>query len=90
VRAAIGRVQPVEDIHRTIASLRGAGVDPINFDLMYDLPGQSEASLQATLRDSIAMGPDRLGEFGYAHVPHLVPRQRRIDASDLADPQTRF
>ena len=36
------------------------------------------------------MAPDRLAVFGYAHVPHLVPRQRRIDATDLADAPTRF
>ncbi|RXD07318.1 coproporphyrinogen dehydrogenase [Sphingomonas sp. UV9] len=90
VQTAIGRVQPVDDIHRTVALLRGAGVASINFDLMYGLPGQTEASLLATLRDSIAMGPDRLAVFGYAHVPDLIPRQRRIDSAALAGAEARF
>jgi oxygen-independent coproporphyrinogen-3 oxidase len=28
--------------------------------------------------------------FGYAHVPHLIPRQRRIDCAALPDAQLRF
>ncbi|MBP2512553.1 radical SAM protein [Sphingomonas sp. PvP018] len=90
VQAAIGRVQPSEDIRRTTALLRDAGVGSINFDLMYGLPQQSEQSLRASIAESIAMVPDRLAVFGYAHVPHLVPRQRRIVADGLAGTAERF
>lgn len=90
IQAAIGRVQPVEDIHRTMALLRDAGVGSINFDLMYGLPGQTEAALHATLVESLAMAPDRLAIFGYAHVPSLIPRQRRIDGTALPDSKARF
>ncbi len=90
VQAAIGRVQPHADIVRTVARLRGAGVDSINFDLMYGLPRQSAGDLAETLDAAIAMGPDRLAVFGYAHVPHLLPRQRRIDAAALPDGRVRF
>ncbi|MFV3525502.1 hypothetical protein ACNJGF_21145, partial [Mycobacterium tuberculosis] len=31
-----------------------------------------------------------LAVFGYAHVPQLIPRQRRIDASRLPGPEQRF
>lgn len=90
IQAAIGRVQPEADIARTVRLLREAGVESINFDLMYGLPGQSTADLVDTLDRAIAMGPDRLAVFGYAHVPHLLPRQRRIDASALPSPRERF
>ncbi|AQR75625.1 oxygen-independent coproporphyrinogen III oxidase [Sphingomonas sp. LM7] len=90
IQSRIGRVQPVEDIERTVALLRGAGVTSINFDLMYGLPGQDEASLAATLETALAMAPDRLAVFGYAHVPHIIPRQRRIDATALPDAAARF
>jgi len=90
VQEAIGRVQPHADIVRTVAELRGAGVDSINFDLMYGLPGQSADDLAETLDAAIAMCPDRLAVFGYAHVPHLLPRQRQIDAAALPDGRTRF
>lgn len=90
LQAAIGRVQPREDIVRTVMLLRDAGVGSINFDLMYGLPGQTDAKLEATLEESIRLAPQRLAVFGYAHVPHLIPRQRRIDATALPDAASRF
>lgn len=90
VQAAIGRVQPLAMIACATAQLRLAGVSSLNFDLMYGLPGQSLADLAATLDQAIALGPDRLAVFGYAHVPHLIPRQRQIDVSALPDARARF
>lgn len=90
IQAAIGRVQPLEDVVRVTAWLREAGIDSLNFDLMYGLPGQSDSILAATLDEAVALAPDRLAVFGYAHVPHLVPRQRRIDATALPDAASRF
>ena len=90
IQALIGRVQPHEHIRRTVELLRQAGVDSLNFDLMYGLPGQDAASLSATLDAALALAPDRLAVFGYAHVPQLIPRQRRIDQSRLPGPEQRF
>lgn len=90
LQQAIGRVQPASMIADAVALLRGAGVSSLNFDLMYGLPGQDVATLAATLDAAIEMKPDRLAVFGYAHVPHLVPRQRRIDAAALPDHFARF
>ncbi|OAN57338.1 oxygen-independent coproporphyrinogen III oxidase [Sphingomonas sp. TDK1] len=90
IQAAIGRVQPRREIAACVALLRGAGVQSINFDLMYGLPGQTSDVLAASLDESVALGADRLAVFGYAHVPHLIPRQRRIDASALPDAEARF
>jgi oxygen-independent coproporphyrinogen-3 oxidase len=72
VQAAIGRVQPEADIARAMDGLRAPGVDSINFDLMYGLPHQDEAVLAQTLDTAVAMAPDRVALFGYAHVPHVV------------------
>lgn len=90
IQAAIGRVQPREHIERAVDGLRNAGVASINFDLMYGLPFQDDAVLADTLDQSIAMGADRIALFGYAHVPHMIPRQKRIDASELPDQRARF
>ena len=90
IQARIGRVQPHALIASTLDALRAAGVGSINFDLMYGLPGQTLADLDSTLDDTLALGPDRIALFGYAHVPHLLPRQRRIDASALPDQAARF
>lgn len=90
VQAAIGRVQPRDAIARATDGLREAGVESINFDLMYGLPFQDDAMLAETLDQTVALGADRVALFGYAHVPHLIARQQRIDASQLPDQRARF
>lgn len=90
VQQAIGRVQPAELVERAVRDLRAAGVASVNFDLMYGLPGQSLADLEDTLARTIALAPERIALFGYAHVPQLLPRQRRIDATHLPGPAERF
>ena len=87
---AIGRVQDDAMIARSVDWLRDAGVTSLNFDLMYGLPGQSRGDLADSLDCTRRMGADRIALFGYAHVPHFVPRQRVIDASTLPDRDTRF
>lgn len=90
LQQAIGRVQPLADIENAVASLRLRGIDAINFDLMYGLPGQSLADLDETLDETIRLAPSRVALFGYAHLPGMIPRQRRIDASNLPDQKLRF
>jgi oxygen-independent coproporphyrinogen-3 oxidase len=90
VQRRIGRVQDESLIATSIAMLRGAGVTSLNADLMYGLPGQHEAALLSSLETAVGLGADRLAVFGYAHVPHLIPRQRRIDADALPDAASRF
>jgi len=90
IQAAIGRVQPLALIERTTTLLRAAGITSLNFDLMYGLPGQTPDILRETLVQALALGPERLAVFGYAHVPHMLPRQKRIDAGRLPDARDRF
>lgn len=87
---AIGRVQPAAMIEEATAMLRGAGVTSLNFDLMYGLPGQTMAQLEDSLAQTVALGAERIALFGYAHVPHLIARQRKIDGSALPDAAARF
>lgn len=90
VQAAIGRVQPLSTIEECMASLRLRGIEAINFDLMYGLPGQSLEDLDETLTETIRLRPSRIALFGYAHLPSAIPRQRRIDDSNLPDAELRF
>ncbi|QYJ08486.1 oxygen-independent coproporphyrinogen III oxidase [Qipengyuania flava] len=87
---AIGREQGEDLIVRTVDWLRGSGVTSLNFDLMYGLPGQTRADLRDTLQRTRVLGADRIALFGYAHVPHIVPRQRAIDDSALPGQDERF
>jgi oxygen-independent coproporphyrinogen-3 oxidase len=90
LQARIGRIQPAESIERAVNGLRDNGVGSLNFDLMYGLPGQTSGKLAATLEQAVAMKPDRIALFGYAHLPASIPRQRQIDASDMPDGRSRF
>jgi oxygen-independent coproporphyrinogen III oxidase len=90
VQQAIGRIQPLSHIERVVAALRLRDINAINFDLMYGLPGQSHADLDETLDETIRLAPSRIALFGYAHLPDMIPRQRRIDATNLPDAKLRF
>ncbi|MFC3440561.1 radical SAM protein [Sphingobium rhizovicinum] len=89
VQARIGRVQPIDMVERAVEGFARVGI-ATGFDLMYGLPGQTMDDLLATLDASVRMAPARIALFGYAHMPRLLPRQRRIDAADLPDLATRF
>lgn len=90
IQRAIGRIQPVEMIKDCMTQLRDVGIDAVNFDLMYGLPGQSFDDLCKTLDTTVGLRPSRIALFGYAHMPQLFPRQRRIDDSTLPDSAERF
>lgn len=89
-QAAIGRVQPLELVATQTQRLRACGITSLNYDLMYGLPGQTLASLSATLEQAVSLQPDRIALFGYAHLPSMIPRQRKIDARALPGAQARF
>ena len=90
LQQAIGRVQPLGLIERSTQLLRDAGVSSLNFDLMYGLPGQTLGDVEDTLDRARVLGADRIALFGYAHVPHMIPRQRKIVAENLPDQALRF
>jgi len=87
---AIGREQSLTLICRSVDMLRQAGVTSLNFDLMYGLPHQSGADLEDSLEYTRKLGADRVAVFGYAHVPHLVPRQAMIPEDALPGAAARF
>lgn len=90
VQAAIGRPQSFETTRNCVAMLRAAGVSSLNTDLVYGLPHQTPGRLADTIRQVIALAPDRVALFGYAHVPHMSKRQKLIDAQALPDDEARF
>lgn len=87
---AIGRIQSDELIREATGLLRNAGVTSLNFDLMYGLPLQSSDDLLDTLQRTVTLGADRIALFGYAHMPHVVPRQRAVDCRSMPDRPARF
>ena len=79
VQAAIHRHQPHALNEQAFAWLRGAGFNSINVDLIYGLPLQTPDTIHRTIEEVLALGPDRLSVFSYAHVPWLKPAQKIFD-----------
>lgn len=90
VQAAINRIQPPKMVQHSVDGLRAAGVAGINFDLIYGLPFQTVETLLETIRLCVAMRPDRVALFGYAHVPWMAKKQRLIDEASLPGPAERL
>ena len=90
VQVAIGRLQPLAVIDAAVNRLRAAGIGNLNFDLMYGLPLQTVESIRKTCGLVVAMAPDRIACFGYAHLPRLKANQRRIDEAKLPSQDQRI
>jgi oxygen-independent coproporphyrinogen-3 oxidase len=91
VQLAIHRHQPHSLNEQAVDWLRAAGFASINVDLIYGLPLQTQTSFAVTLDDVLALGPDRLSVFGYAHVPWVKPAQRIFeDRGQLPDVEERL
>ncbi|MER9565985.1 oxygen-independent coproporphyrinogen III oxidase [Mesorhizobium sp. M0571] len=83
VQKAINRVQSEAQTSAAVEMLRRHGVSRINFDLIFGLPHQTVQSCVETARAAVAMRPDRLAVFGYAHIPSLIKNQRLIEEAVL-------
>ena len=83
VQHIINRIQPVENVQRAVELSRKTGYKSVNFDLIYGLPKQTLKSMEETIMQSIAMKPDRVAFYSYAHVPWTSRGQRLFDENDL-------
>jgi len=83
VQRAVNRVQPESTVAMVYETARELGFRSINFDLIYGLPLQTVASFSTTLDRVIAMRPDRLAIYGYAHMPRIFKAQRQIRIDEL-------
>ncbi len=77
-----GNEMAVEEVH---THLRAAGIESVNFDLIYGLPGQTPASAARTAERVIKLAPTRLALYSYAHVPWIKPHQAALERRGLPD-----
>ena len=90
VQEAIHRIQPREMTQQAMDWMREIGFGSINLDLIYGLPHQTPESFDETLDMVLAMQPDRLAMFSYAHVPWIKPAQKILEAKVLPTPETKL
>ncbi|HLD64850.1 MAG TPA: oxygen-independent coproporphyrinogen III oxidase [Pseudomonas sp.] len=90
VQAAVNRQQSEEQIYALVAAARQAKFKSVSVDLIYGLPLQTVASFDVTLSKIIALRPDRIAAYSYAHLPELVRAQRLIRREDMPPPERKL
>ncbi len=83
VQQAVHRIQSEEITRAAIEEARRSGFRSVNLDLIYGLPKQTVEGFSATLDKVVALSPDRIALYSYAHLPTLFKPQRRIAEADL-------
>ena len=83
------RVAGPDDVRRSVHTLRDAGFDNISLDLIYGVPGQSAADLDADLADALALEPEHLScyeleakpgtRFTHAHGEELARQAEAME-----------
>jgi oxygen-independent coproporphyrinogen III oxidase len=90
VQAAIGRPQSEAVVRAAVELARAADFAGVNIDLIYGLPLQSAPRFARTLESALALAPDRVACYSYAHVPDARHNQRLIDATTLPSREQKF
>ena len=83
------RVAGPDDVRRAVHTLRDAGFDNISLDLVYGIPGQGAADLEADLADALALEPEHLScyeleakpgtRFTHAHGSELARQAEAME-----------
>lgn len=90
VQEAVNRVQSEAQVVELVEAAREAGFQSISVDLIYGLPLQTVASFDTTLAKIIALRPDRIATYSYAHLPALFKAQRLIRSEDMPPPERKL
>ncbi|MDG9927076.1 MULTISPECIES: oxygen-independent coproporphyrinogen III oxidase [Pseudomonas] len=86
VQRAVNRLQTLEQTRAIVDAAHALQYRSLNIDLIYGLPRQTPESFARTVDEVIAMQPDRLSVFNYAHLPERFMPQRRINTNELPAP----
>lgn len=83
VQIAVNREHSYETISDLVTQARASEYQSVNMDLIYGLPHQTTENFAKTIEQVIALKPDRIALYSYAHLPHRFKPQRRINKDDL-------
>ena len=78
VQEAINRLQDTRFVASLVTRAKQLGFKSVNLDLIYGLPWQDQQTFATTLADVLAMQPERISLFSYAHLPERFAAQRKI------------
>lgn len=90
IQETIGRIQSYETTKQAVDGLRARGIQSLNADILYGLPGQTQEKISESVQKLLSLSPDRVALFGYAHVPWMARRQSMIPTDELPTPEERL
>ena len=90
VLAAINRRASKHPIEQVIQRIRQNKFDGVNLDLVYGLPLQTIETFKENIEKAIALSPDRIVTFSYAHVPWVNNLQKQMDEAKMANPHEKL
>ena len=83
----LGRIHSFEEVSRSVSMARAAGLNNLNLDLIFGIPGQTLSDWDETLDAALSLSPDHLSAYGL--IPEEgTPLQRRLENGEavLPDP----
>ncbi|MBX3706147.1 MAG: oxygen-independent coproporphyrinogen III oxidase [Pseudomonadales bacterium] len=86
VQQAVNRIQSESLTGDVIEAARRLGFRSVSVDLIYGLPFQTQVTMGNTLDKVIALDPDRISIYNYAHLPERFAPQRRLDPATMPAP----
>ncbi|MBA4491421.1 oxygen-independent coproporphyrinogen III oxidase [Paracoccus sp. S1E-3] len=90
IQKTIGRDQSFEITARAVEMIRARGVASVNADILFGLPHQDGPRIADSVQKLLALSPDRVALYGYAHVPWMAKRQVMIPSEALPSPEARL
>jgi oxygen-independent coproporphyrinogen-3 oxidase len=92
VLETLGREHSTEQASESVTILREAGIPQVNIDLMFSIPGQSEADWESTLRHAVSLEPDHISAYNltYEEDTAFFESLRRGDVAPNEDIDARF
>lgn len=90
VQRVMGRGQTPEQTREMLDFCRDLGFSGINMDLIYGLPLQAMTPWMTTMEQVIAMNPDRIAIYSYAHLPSRFAHQCPLDGLPRPDTAQKY
>ncbi|MCA3513478.1 MAG: oxygen-independent coproporphyrinogen III oxidase [Rhodobacter sp.] len=90
IQRTIGRDQSHELTRSVADMIRDRGVHSLNADILYGLPHQTTQRIAESVQKLLALSPDRVALYGYAHVPWMSRRQQMIPPDAIPKPEERL
>ena len=90
IQQSIGRLQSFDITRNAADMIRARGIQSLNADILFGLPYQTNEKITQSVQKLLALSPDRVALYGYAHVPWMAKRQQMIPSDALPTPQERL